>query len=84
MRVELGMNVRGGERTVCWEDGVLSGDDEVLRRLQPLIDRGQVEVQDLLSVLRGTELVTAQQVTIVNLDLIEPEVLADDGVARRD
>jgi hypothetical protein len=74
MRIELSMCVRGDDRTVRWEDGVLSGDDEVLRRLDPLIERGQVDITDLLSVVRGAELVTAQQVTLAPLDLLEPDV----------
>ena len=72
MRVELKVEVRGGERVVQWHDGCLTGDPEVLRRLQPLVDTGRVEVADLLSVIRGTEDVTAQHVTLANLDLVEP------------
>jgi hypothetical protein len=73
MRVQLEVRVRGSERTLHWADGVLRGDDEVLRRLQTLIDGGRVDLDDLVSVLRGVELVTAQQVSLVNLDLADPE-----------
>jgi hypothetical protein len=66
------MLVRGGERVVEWHDGLLSGDQEVLRRLQPLLDSGRVLVDDLLSVIRGTEHVTAQHVQLANLDLVDP------------
>jgi hypothetical protein len=71
MRIELGMEVRGDRRTLRWEDGALTGDDEVLRRLQPLIDAGRVQPDDLVSVVRGTEQVTAQHVEVLNLDLVE-------------
>ena len=73
MRIELSMCVRGEERLVRWEDGAVSGDDEVLRRLDPLVESGQVDLTDLLSVVRGAELVTAQQVTLAPLDLLEPD-----------
>lgn len=76
VRIEMRMQVRGGERVLEWVDGVLSGDSEILRRLQPLVESGRVRIDDLVSVIRGAEAVTAQQVTLANLDLIEP-----DGVA---
>lgn len=85
VRVELRMRVRGGERVLEWADGALTGDGEVLRRLQPLVDTGRVRVEDLVSVIRGTEAVTAQQVTLANLDLVEPDDLAvgaDGSLAR--
>lgn len=74
MRFELTMQVRGGSRSIRWHEGELTGDDEVLRRLQILVDEGRVDVTDLLSVVRATELVTAQHVSIANLDLIEPDL----------
>jgi hypothetical protein len=73
MKIELTMQVRGGDRTIQWDDGTLCGDEEVIRRLMRLVDDGQVDLGDLLSVVRGTEVVTAQHVTIANLDLVEPE-----------
>lgn len=73
MRVELTMEVRGGDRSIQWDEGTLSGDGEVIRRLRRLVDDGLVDVDDLLSVVRGTELVTAQHVTIANLDLVDPD-----------
>jgi len=73
MKIELTMQVRGGDRVIQWDDGALSGDDEVIRRLMRLVDDGLVDLGDLLSVVRGTEVVTAQHVTIANLDLVEPE-----------
>ena len=73
MKIELTMQVRGGDRMIQWDEGMLSGDDEVIRRLMRLVDDGRVDVTDLLSVVRGTEAVTAQHVTITNLDLIEPD-----------
>ena len=84
MRVELAMTVRGGDRVLRWDDGVLTGDDEVLRRLRPLIEHGQVEVDDLLSVVRGAELVTAQHVSLSNLDLVDPDVPPPATGARPD
>ena len=77
MRVELSMSVRGGIRRLEWNDGALSGDDEMISRLQRLVEAGRIDVDDLLSVVRGTELVTAQRVGVVNLDLTEP-----DGASR--
>lgn len=79
MKVELEMTVRGGARSIRWDDGVLSGDDEVLGRLQRLIEDGRVQIDDLVSVLRAAELVTAQRVTLTNLDLVEPEPVDLDG-----
>lgn len=73
MKVELTMEVRGRDRVIQWDEGTLSGDGEVIRRLGRLVDDGLVDVDDLLSVMRGTELVTAQHVTIANLDLVEPD-----------
>ncbi len=67
VRVELTATIRGGERRVRWDNGELTGDDEILRRLGTCgvpIDRS-----DLVSVLRGVEMVTAQHVDVVNLDI---------------
>jgi hypothetical protein len=71
MRYEMTMTVRGGERSLVWSDGRLSGDDEVRGRLQRMADDGRYEPGDLLSTIRAIEAVVAQQVTIVNLDLVE-------------
>ena len=73
MRVEISMTVRGGLRRLEWDDGSLSGDGEVIRRLEPLIELGRIDVADLLSVVRGAELATAQRVGVVNLDLTEAD-----------
>ena len=79
MRVELRMRVRGGDRFLEWADGVLTGDSEVLRRLQPLVESGRVRIDDLVSVIRGAEDVTAQHVTLANLDLVEPDGVVTGG-----
>lgn len=80
MRVELMVTVRGVERRVRWLDGQLMGDAEILRRLDRVVEAGQVDRGDLLSVVRGVELVAAQHVELVNLDLVEP-VDADEAAA---
>jgi len=67
------MQVRGDDRVLEWTDGALTGDREILRRLQPLVETGQVQIDDLVSVIRGTETVTAQQIELANLDLVEPD-----------
>jgi len=73
VHVELIATIRGAERRMRWRDGELAGDDEIVRRLERVIASGAVDPDDFLSVLNGIELVTAQHVEVVELDLVETE-----------
>jgi hypothetical protein len=79
VHVELTARIRGSERRVRWRDGELAGDDEIVRRLERVVASGLVEPGDFLSVLRGVEMVTAQHVDVVELDLVGAEVRGREG-----
>lgn len=71
MTVELTGMVRGQAVTVRWCDGEISGSVVLLRRIEPLVAEGRVELDDLNSVIHGLELVSAQRMRLTVIDLDE-------------
>jgi hypothetical protein len=68
MEIELCGTVRGESVTVRWRDGALSGDDELLQRVAPLLGDGRCDPGDLTSVIRAVEMVAGQRMKLRVID----------------
>jgi len=71
MTVELTGTVRGERVAIRWSDGRVSGSRVLLRRIEPLVAAGRVDLDDLNSVIHGLELVSAQRMRLTVIDLDE-------------
>jgi len=67
MRVELAVMLRGEARRLVWDEGVLTGDSDVLRRLR-LRDPDDRLEHDLVATIRGIEAATAQRVVFCSIE----------------
>ncbi len=74
MKVELNVTIRGEERVLVWEDGVLTGDDEVRARMSAPADAARKTTEDLVEVINEIEAVTAQHVTFSMVEAAEEPV----------
>jgi hypothetical protein len=68
MEIELCGTVRGEEVTVRWRDGELTGSEELLARLAPLLGDGRCDPGDLTSVIRSVELIAGQRMKLRVID----------------
>ena len=66
MRAEMVVMLRGEPRQLVWDDGALSGDAEVIRRLHHRAPHHRA--LDLVGTIREIEAATAQRVVFTLLE----------------